>query len=185
MEMEAVAVIRPIVLFTTIIVCAYTDIARGKIYNSCTFTAIILGLGINYILGGVIETGWPGANLAGSLAGMAAVGLLFLWPYLKGGIAAGDIKLMLAVAAIGGMKEYFTFYALLYSSMTGALMAIALLIWKGKLLTGLKSTLKHTFSIKQAKLPDKNGEAATSTLTIPYGCAIAIGTVISWYVEIM
>ncbi len=180
--MEAVYTARHILLAILLVVCAYTDLARGKIYNLTTFPAIVLGLLIGYVAGGVHAGGLDGISLVSSLTAMGIVVVLFGWPYLRGGIAAGDVKLMLAVAAIGAMNNYFTIYALLYSTLIGAFMAVMLFIWKGRLKEGLKTTARFAVSIGHVRGEDAKKAGRTTGLTIPYGSAIAIGTIIAWYV---
>jgi prepilin peptidase CpaA len=137
-------------------------------------------LGTNYVLGGLVEGGLTGTNLVSSAVALALVGVLFGWPYLRGGIAAGDVKLVLAVAAIGGMHRYFTAYALLYSALVGALMALLVFIWRGELWEGLKKGLRFTFSVGRVG-QGEDEEEAPAPITVPYGCAIAIGSIIAWF----
>ena len=177
--MLPVLVFRHCLLFILLITCVYTDVARGKIYNWCTLPAIGLGLGTNYVIGGLVDGGLSGANLISALVAVALVAVLFGWPYLRGGIAAGDVKLILAVAAIGGMHEFFTAYALLYSALVGALMAVLVFIWHGELWKGLKKGLRFTFSV--GRIGEGKEEEAPARITVPYGCAIAIGSIIAWY----
>ncbi len=180
--MEAVYTARHILLAILLVICAYTDIARGKIYNLVTFPAILSGLFIGYVAGGAYDGGLSGLSLASSLAAMGIVLALFAWPYLRGGIAAGDVKLMLAVAAIGALNNYFIIYALLYSTLIGAFMAVMLFIWKGRLKEGLKTTARFALSTGHVKGKDAGKASATTGLAIPYGSAIAIGTFIAWYI---
>lgn len=174
--------VRHCLLFLLLVISVYTDVARGKIYNWCTFPAIALGLGTNYVLGGVMEGGLSGANLVSSLGAMALVGILFGWPFLRGGIAAGDVKLMLGVGAIGGLHRFFTPYALLYSALVGALMALLVFIWRGELKEGLGRAVRFTFSTGRVGENDEEQEESSPPLTVPYGCAIAVGSIIAWYI---
>jgi len=180
--MQAVIILRHSLLAILLVICAYTDIAHGKIYNMVTFPAIIAGLLLGYVAGGVYEGGIDGISLVGSLAAMGVVIILFGWPYLRGGIAAGDVKLMLAVAAIGALNNYFIVYALLYSTLIGAFMAIMLFIWKGRLREGLGATVRFAVSTGPANGEKAREKRRTTGLTIPYGSAIAVGTIIAWYV---
>jgi len=173
--------LRHCLLFGVLIAAVYTDLAQGKIYNWCTLPAIVAGLLVNYALGGLLDGGWAGANLGSSVLGLLVVGLVMGWPYLRGGIAAGDVKLMLAVGAIGGMHGYFVLYALLYSSLIGALMALVALVWRGKLREGVRGALRFTLSIRRLQPDGPESGTPGSGITIPYGFAISIGSVIAWY----
>ena len=177
-------IVRHCLLFAVLVMSSYTDLAHGKIYNWCTLPAIALGLTLNGVLGGVWEGGWLGANLGSSALALLIVAVLFAWPYMKGGIAAGDVKLMVAVASIGGLHNMFIAYALFYCALIGALMAVLVFIWRGQLAEGLKGAVRFTFSTQRL---GETGEAAAGTkppasrITVPYGLAIAIGSVVAWY----
>ena len=180
--LSALELARHVVLAILLIACAYTDLARGKIYNMATFPAILAGLFLGYVIGGVHEGGLTGVSLSSSLAAMGLVAVLFGWPYLRGGIAAGDVKLMLAVAAVGALNGFFVVYALLYSTLIGAFMAVLLFIWKGRLAEGIKSAARFALSSGHVSGEDAEGMHKTTGLTIPYGSAIAIGTMIAWFI---
>jgi len=173
---------RHCVLLALLVVSLYTDLAQGKLYNAVTLPALCLGLVLNYALGGLVEGGVFGHNLASGLLGLVAVGLLFLWPYLKGGIAAGDVKLACAVAAIGGFSRY-TFCAIAYSAVLGALMALLVLIRHGRLWAGMKGSVRLAFGGKRADAaPPQPASEGGARLTVPYGAAIAIGSTLAWFV---
>ncbi|MFP4027998.1 MAG: prepilin peptidase [Candidatus Brocadiia bacterium] len=179
---------RHFLLFALLIICVYTDLASGKIYNWCTFPALFVGVLTNYVIGGFTEGGWTGMNLVSSAAGIILVLAVFGWPYLRGGIAAGDVKLMLAVGGIGGMHELYSIYAVFYSVLVGALMAFLLFVWKGRLWQGLKGSFRYAFSTGKVKGENsedpgetEESENSFTGLTIPYGFAIAVGSVIAWY----
>ena len=187
MDIADVVLVRHCLLFAVLIACVYTDLARGKIYNWCTLTGIVCGLLVNFVLGGLHDGGLLGMNLAGSAAGMAAVLAVFAWPYVRGGVAAGDVKLMVAVGAIGGVSGFYVVYALFYSALIGALMAVLALLWRGKLWDGVKGSVRFTFTTGHASAAregDSEGpqQPSASGVTIPYGFAIAIGSIIAWYI---
>jgi len=186
MGLQAVlSVARHVLFFALVIVCVYTDLTRGKLYNWCTLPALVGGLLLSYALGGLLDGGILGVNLVSSILGLAIAALVFIWPYLRGGIAGGDVKLMLAVAAIGGAENLFIVYALLYSALIGALMALLVLIWRGRLREGLKGAVRFTFSAR--RLGSKEGETRrlVTGVAVPYGLAISIGSVIAWYVTML
>jgi len=159
---------RHCVLLALLVVSLYTDLAQGKLYNAVTLPALCLGLVLNYALGGLVEGGVFGHNLASGL--------------LKGGIAAGDVKLACAVAAIGGFSRY-TFCAIAYSAVLGALMALLVLIRHGRLWAGMKGSVRLAFGGKRADAaPPQPASEGAARLTVPYGAAIAIGSTLAWFV---
>jgi prepilin peptidase CpaA len=186
MGLQAVlSVARHLLFFALVIVCVYTDLTRQRLYNWCTLPALAAGLLVNYALGGVLEGGLLGVNLTSSMVGLLAAALVFAWPYLRGGIAGGDVKLMLAVAAIGGAQNLFIAYALLYSALIGGLMALLVLIWRGKLWEGLRGAVRFTFSTGRVGSGEGAASPSTSGVAVPYGFAISIGSVIAWYVTVL
>jgi len=174
---------RHCLLLTLLVISLYTDLARGRLYNFISLPALFVGLLLNYVLGGLWEGGASGANLGGSLLAVAVAGGIFLWPYLKGGIGAGDVKLICAVGAVGGFYNLYLLFALVYSAIIGALMAVLVLIWRRKLWEGLKGSVRFVFSLKRVdKGQDSSKEEAPGRITVPYGSAIAIGSTIAWFV---
>ena len=174
-------VVRHCVLFAVLIISVYSDLVRGKIYNWCVLPGLFLGLLLNALLGGFWAGHLSGANLGSSALAILLVLIVFLWPYLKGGIAAGDVKLMLAVAGIGGLHNYFILYALLYTAFIGALMALSVLIWRGRLRAGLKGTARFLFSAGP-RSSEAEGEQKTPPITVPYGLAISFGSILAWFI---
>ena len=177
--------VRHLLLFAVLIIAVYTDLARGRIYNWCTIGGLVAGLLISYALGGFWDLGLGGPNLVGALLGAAVALLVFAWPYFKGGIAAGDVKLMAAVGAIGGLQHGYIAYALFYCSLVGAVMALLALIWRGRLLSGVKGALRFAFTLERISAgsgePQGDGSDKTRKIAVPYGFAIAIGSIIAYY----
>ena len=100
---------------TVVMAAVYTDLKHGKIYNKLTFPVIAVGL----LLGGM-ASGLDGFLF--SLRGLFVASLsvfLFLAYQLIGG---GDAKLLLAVGALMGPN--FALYTLLYTALSGGLIAI-------------------------------------------------------------
>ena len=164
---------RHIPLLGVVIVCAYTDLAYGRIFNSVTFGAIVYGLAVATMLGGV----------NGLTAGLLAIGIalcLFGPVYLMKGIGAGDVKLIAAVGAMCASWR-FVLFAGFYSALVGAVIGVGFLIWRGRLLDGLKrsAVLMGTLGRKPAR------EHLSYEDTFPYGLAIAIGTLWAFHGFVM
>jgi len=165
--------LRHVTLLTLAVVCAYTDLARRRLYDRATLTGIAAGLCLNAAAGGV---GYPGMTtgpgLAGSLAALGCGGLVFLWFFLRGGVTGGDVKYVCAVCSIGGLEHFFALRALFLSSLVGGAMALALMIQKGVMLPGILKALKFTVQ------PASKG--GPGSLAIPYGLAVSLGTLWAW-----
>lgn len=123
-----------------------TDLRSRRIPNRLTIPAAALGLALQAGL-----YGWPGLQRAafGCALGFA----LLLVPCLLGWIGGGDVKLLAAVGAAQG--PVLTLSAGLYGMLVGGLVAAAALV------------------AARARVA---GEQATVRLTLPYGPALALGT---------
>lgn len=177
---QHVFVARHCVLMAVLIAAAYTDVAHRRIPNWLTLSGILAGLFLNFALGGIWDDGAFGANLGSSLLAAAVSGLVFLWPYLKGGIGGGDVKLMVAVGCLGGMHRGYIVYALFYSALIGALLAVLVLIWHRRLWEGLKSSLLFVVTFRKHSRLQEGASEPSSHLTVPYGAAIAVGSILAW-----
>ncbi len=165
-----------IVLFTLLIVAAYTDMTAGKVYNWCTFPALLLGLILNYWIGGTFA-GPP--NLFESMVGMAMGFGFFVIFYFPGLVGGGDLKLVTAIGALKGWK--FLLSALLYTSIVGAVLAVLYLIWAGSLMSGMRASLRMAFRIRRREMNEEElKETEPARKRIPYGVAIAVGTMLAF-----
>lgn len=159
------------VFFIVLIIAAYTDLKYETLPNWLTFSATLIGCFFGYIHDGIYGVGFA---ILGWFIGFLPFYLL----YIMKGIGAGDVKLMAAVGALGGPK--LIIYSFWYTSIAGFLMALALLIWKKKLLWGVKKTSNlflKSLGIKSASFQEKSEEA----LSIPYGLAIVFGSYIAFF----
>lgn len=114
-------------LFLLLTITVYTELHKGKIYNWLTLPAILLGLFLGLLEGGVpllLERLW--AMLIGA-------GILFI-PYLISGIGrgktvigGGDVKLMGAIGALTGIR--FTLWSMYYGVLIGAGLGFVIIMW--------------------------------------------------------
>jgi Flp pilus assembly protein protease CpaA len=179
---------RHVCLLALAVTCAYTDLARGKLYNVVTLGGLILGLVLAYFL----DAASPNTNfhlplathlVRAALGAVLGGGVLFIL-YLAGGFDAGDVKMMAAVGALGtptftrnapaGTFD-FILWALAYTALVGALIGVGLLIWHGRLRQGVKDSFRAMFSFRKVKR-----ESLPAAATMPYGVAIGIGTIWAW-----
>jgi prepilin peptidase CpaA len=157
-------------LIMVLFISLYTDMVERKIYNQVTIPAAAAGLLINSVFGGV-----QGIKISalGLLLGMG----VFLIPFIMGGIAAGDVKLLGAIGALKGPG--FVIQAALLSTVIGGIIALAILFIRGELL----NTLKNLFF--RLSMANFHGEHREIGGAFPYGAAIFLGTIITlaarWY----
>jgi len=158
---------------TLALACALTgavfDVRSRRIPNFITLPGILFGLLLHLALGG-----WKQMALA-ALAGLICGGLFLIF-WLAGGMGAGDVKLMTAVAAIAGMP--LVTYLLILTALAGGVMAVGLALWRGRLRDTIKNVgalaLHHRLE-GLSPHPELNlGNART--LRLPYALAVVAGT---------
>lgn len=118
------------------VVCSIHDVRKRRIPNLVIAPGIVAALLLHAIYGG-----WRGlgdAALAGLIAGTLAI---VFW--IAGGMGAGDVKLMVAIACIAGLSS-LPLVAIATSISAGAL-AIAVSIYHGR----LRETLLNVGAIMQ------------------------------------
>lgn len=182
---------REILLLAALVIAAYTDLAWGKVYNWTTLPAIVAGLMLGYVLGGVgsLAQTVPSAAavaaaggdtrgfcLLDSVLGVVLAGGIFGVFFLYGAFGAADVKLACAIGALKGW--YFAVLAIGASALVGGVLALGVLIWKGQLRRGLRDSLVAV--VRPGRLA-RGGEAQTpARLTVPYCFAISVGTLWVW-----
>ncbi len=159
----------PSVALVCALIGSVFDVRSRRIPNFITLPGIVLGLLLHFVFGG-----WKQLGLA-ALAGLIC-GALFLIFWLAGGMGAGDVKLMTAVAAIAGMP--LVPWLLILTALAGGVMALGLALWRGK----LKETIRNVGALALhhrieglAPHPQLN-IANARTLRLPYALAVAVGT---------
>ena len=174
--MPYVATAREVILLAFLITIVFTDLAYGKAYDWCTLPAMGIGLILATVLGGVRG---GDANLVNSLLGLLLAGGLFGLFYFFGGFSAGDVKIAAAIGALKGWQ--FAIWAIFYGSLVGFVMAMGLLIWRGKALRGLRDTARAQLRLWRGarSLP----EDSPARLTIPYGVALGLGGLWLWFMS--
>lgn len=158
------------------IIGAAFDIRSRRIPNLLIGPALLGGLLLHLGL-----DGWRG--LMTSFAAAMICGCIFLLFYLAGGMGAGDVKLMAAVASIAGLPS--TPYLLILTSLAGGVMAIALALRRGQLrqtLFNIGALASHHAHAGLAPHPELNIQNQ-GALRLPYGIAIAVGSVATLYLQ--
>ena len=152
------------------LIAGYTDLRSRRIPNWLTVPALLIGMAVNTLL-----SGWIGMKI--SLLG-ALLGLALLLPFvLLRSLGAGDWKLAGALGAFTGPAALVD--VLLGSVFVAGLMAVILIIYKGRVRQALRN-IGHilvslvTFRLPGARVSLDNPEA----LKVPYGVALALTVVI-------
>ncbi|MGC4114187.1 MAG: prepilin peptidase [Myxococcales bacterium] len=166
-----------VVLGVALAISVVTDVRSRKILNIVTFPAILAclllrvgaGLKADALVGSL-----SGPGLAGGLMGMAVGAIpLFLISLLPGGgMGMGDVKLAAAVGAGLGFPAVGA--CLFFIAIVGGIEAVVVLIWKGKTLKTFGGMGRKALQLLKIAKPD---DAPPEKTYIPYGVAIAVGTV--------
>ncbi len=163
----------PIWLVTVVlIVAAVIDGFELRVPNLITYPFIISGWIYSFYVGGFYGLVW---SLAATALGM---GILLLF-YLIGGMGAGDVKLMAGVGA--WIQVTNTYNCVLAFAIVGAIMAICLVLVKGKWKHHYNQFWMLAREIATIKDPEKLSELAAqrkpTMLLLPYGIPIAVATI--------
>lgn len=167
-----------VILICLVAQAALTDLAMRKIPNVLILSGLMLALILHLL------SGQPGASVSLWLAGGCAGFFLFLPLYLARGMAAGDVKLMAMVGAFAGPWQALQIAAL--STLVGGVMALLMLLVSGRWRDSARNLrlicqplLLRLLGVPLAPVPLP---ASASVGGIPYGVAIALGTlgVVAW-----
>jgi len=177
--------VNEVLLIIFCILAVYMDLTRKKIPNLLSFPFMLAGL-IYHLVSGGLEGLWFSAF--GLLAGIA---LLFL-PFAIGGVGGGDVKFLGAVGALQGAR--FVVGAMIIGAVLGGLMALVLLLIKGRLGITLRRLSGIILSPLFGKIGAVTGSAAMLKLEgwfsppankeepklfLPYAVPLAVGALLA------
>lgn len=116
----------------------------------------------------------PGAALLACLGGAMLGLVLFLPFYLLRSMAAGDVKMMATVGAFTGPAVAFHIAVIAWCA--GGVMALAIILFRGRLRLAL-ANVRGIFRRAMLRLPSGSETVTESAGSLPYGVAIAAGTI--------
>jgi prepilin peptidase CpaA len=122
-----------VVLLAVAVICAITDLWKGRIYNVVTYPAMALGLVL-----GVVQHGAFGVFFA--LGGFAVGFFPAFIMFALGGMAGGDVKLLGAIGAVAGAVAATE--TLILAFFVGGVLALGKLAWHGQLFASLVRSLR-------------------------------------------
>ena len=163
----------PLAIFV-VILASITDLLSHRIPNKLTAPVALLGMLLQAWINGT-------AGLADGFLGMLVGFFAFLPFYLARWMAAGDVKLLMAIGACLGWR--LGILAGLSTPLICALVAFLFLLIKGDLLSYLRryglmaQCLLRTGRF--AYIAPEPGE--TASVRFPYALAIALGTLAALY----
>jgi prepilin peptidase CpaA len=155
-------------LLLLVTAAAINDLASRRIPNLLLLFGLVAALSLHAL------SPDPGQALLSCFTG-AGVGLLIFLPfYLMRGMAAGDVKMMATVGAFTGPAV--ALHIAVFAWCAGGLMALAIIVFRGRL--RLAATNVWNMVRQSAlRLPAVHAGARPSAGAMPYGVAIALGTI--------
>jgi prepilin peptidase CpaA len=173
------------ILMLLLIAAACLDVKRNRIPNWLVFAGAGFALVYNGVGFGLFDNHFsiPFLRDNGWLVALKGLGVglfAFLPIYLLRAMGAGDVKLMAMVGVFLG--PWNTLYAVLATLIAGGLLAIGFLLWAGtgrRALQNIALILRGTMLTAPAGFVDVQIAPGTSAGKLPYGVAIAAGT-IAW-----
>jgi prepilin peptidase CpaA len=152
------------------LIAGFMDLRSRRIPNWLTVPGLLIGVAANAALGG-----WSG--LWGSLKG-AGLGLALLLPFVMlRSLGAGDWKLAGALGAFTGPQLLIDM--LLLSVFVAGVMAVALVIYKGRVRETVRNIGHILISLVTFRLPGSRVSLDNpDSLKVPYGVALALTVVL-------
>jgi prepilin peptidase CpaA len=170
--MTSLATLKLLALLAMLGVAVVTDLCDRRIPNWLTVSGVVMGISLSGLEAGAL----PAVSLMGTTVALA-ISIPF---FALGALGAGDAKLLAAVGAFVGPAGLLP--VLLYGGVAGGLLGLVVAVRRGVILPILLQTrgvLVHAVTLgrhgHRTTIDDPNAQ------TIPYGVAIAAGTVAAWF----
>lgn len=159
-----------VVAFLLACVGGIIDLKVHKIPNKLTFLGMISGILLNLIFGGM-------NGVLNSLAGIG-IGFVTFLLFAIGALKAGDVKLYMAVGAIGGWE--FCASAMIASILAGGVVASLVMLARKDSRNGFKHLWNYVLNmIYRRQFYMYQAESESSYFS--FGCCIALGTGIALF----
>lgn len=175
-----------LILIILILTASFFDVKEKRIPNFLTFPVMIIGLVLNIIMNGLNGVVF---SFFGFIMGL----IVFFIPFTLGFMGGGDVKLMASIGALKGFK--FTMLSTLFSAIAGIIVVFAYLIYKKKLFSYFRKYFVFVTQVflryvhfsdssiignklKKFAYFKKVENVKEEKLYVPYGLAIAIGTLV-------
>ncbi|RYZ73312.1 MAG: prepilin peptidase [Proteobacteria bacterium] len=155
------------VIFITTAISFYTDLVYRKIFNVVTVFGMLSGVGL-----AVVNSGFSGFFAA--LLGMGAAILMFGWLFVFRVLGAGDVKLLMALGALGGAR-YCAETAIL-SLLVAAVIGVVQLVLLGKFSVFLRK-LKRLFVSVLVRGMSIEMPQVDQSVKMPFGVAIGVASI--------
>ena len=160
---------REMALVLLVSIAAVNDLTTRLIPNRL----LLAGLGCALLLHALSAE--PATALSSALGGMVVGLAMFLPFYVVRGMAAGDVKMMAVVGAFSGPNDAIQIAVLTWC--VGGVMALVLVLLRGRLQLALGNIGRLVLGAISPRARAATATAPHSSGSLPYGVAIAVGTV--------
>lgn len=153
-------------LLIVLTICSVTDLFYRKIYNAVLIPALLFALVFN-----AFHSGWAG--LGQSVLGLLVGILILILPFAKGGMGAGDVKLLGVIGAFKGAT--FVLYTAIGMGLAGGLIALVIWSYKFGVVDTVVGILKAIWVMIRSGFTLFHFRLHNEKIMLPYGLAIALG----------
>ena len=161
-----------IVLVCTVLAAGLYDLRYRRIPNWLNLAAMSAGVVLNLLL-------FAGHGFALALLGIGCSLLVYLPLYLVRGMGAGDVKLMAAVGAIAGPRNWIGIF--LATAILGGIVSLIYVLCRRRLhetLLNLGVIVTELLHVRAPIIRDPNLDIRSAgALRMPHGALIAVGVV--------
>jgi prepilin peptidase CpaA len=164
------AIIVELFLIPLAVLIIYHDVRYRRIPNPFVLATLITGLTLNFVL-----AGWRGVLT--SIGGCALAFVLMFMLHVFGAMGAGDVKLFAAIGSVIGAQLVLPTFVVVV--LTGGVLGLVSILRSGAFGTTMNRVLQILVGLLPGWQMPKFSVPADRRLTIPYGVAITIGTIIA------
>ena len=157
-------------------VAAASDLKTRRIPNKLTATALMSAALLHLVGGG-------GRGLADSLAAAAIAGGAFVIPFFLGAMGGGDVKLMAAIAAFGGLGRLADL--MIATALSGGALALVVALRHGYLRNILLRFAQSCAVMLRIPVVPPPVADSERRIFLPYGVAIAAGSLVTFCMGVM
>lgn len=159
-----VAYVVAVLLITAVGIALYYDLKWRIIPNWLTYGGILIGFLLNGVLAG-------SSGLISAAVGMIVASIFFVPLFFMGGFGGGDVKLMAALGTLGGacLAANILFITACAGGLLGLVQISAKKSWR--------NTFHRLGLLFRLKTKELEAAPEEEQLSMPYGIAMAIGTI--------
>ena len=163
-----------LVLLPLAVAVIYYDVRFRRIPNSLVLAALIAGLAINAMFGGL-------QGVIGSLLGLGLAFIPMFLMHIFGAMGAGDVKLFGAIGAVVGVGLVpITFVMVVF---LGGALAIYSMIRNRRVISTMHGVLRIFVGLLPGWEMPRFAMPPDRRYTVPYGVAIVLGSLIAMAVR--